>query len=107
MRAQGISFPPSSLGCCFAGDDDELVVAASSDHSLQIWSVPSGRGDRIINQSLLSLRGHQKEINSVRYCKFTSALASGGCDSVIKLWTTKSSRYKNGLVDHLDHVLQF
>ena len=73
---------------CFAGDDDELVVAPSSDNNLFIWSVPEGRGDdRTIDQSLLSLTGHQHRICNMRYCKSTSTLASGDFGGVVKLWT--------------------
>ena len=73
---------------CFAGDDDELVVAPSFDHRLFIWSVPEGQGDRTIDQPLLSLPGHHgHEINQVRYCKATSSLVSGVVGGVIKLWT--------------------
>ena len=66
---------------CFAVDD-ELVVASSSDHRLLIWSVPKIRGDRIIDQSLLSLSGHQHRICNVRYCKSTSSAASCDVDGV-------------------------
>ncbi len=76
---------------CFAGVDDELVVANSSDHRLFIWSVPEGRGDRTIDQSLLSLTGHQRAVKAVRYCKATSTLASGDYAGVIKLWTSSTS----------------
>ena len=89
-----LSAPGYSVGSygrsnsCFAGDDDELVVAPSAtDNNLFIWSVPEGRGDRTIDQSLLSLTGHQHHLNQVRYCKATSTVASGDAGGVIKLWT--------------------
>ncbi len=31
--------------CCFAGASDELVVAASRERDLHVWSVPEGRFD--------------------------------------------------------------
>ena len=53
LTAPGYSVAKSEHSSnCFAGDDDELVVASSSDHRLFIWSVPEGRGDRTIDQSL-------------------------------------------------------
>ena len=75
--------------CCFAGDEDELVVAPSAvDHSLHIWSVCDGpNGNRRIDQSLLSLIGHKHALNTVRFCKATSSLVSCGVENVIKLWT--------------------
>ena len=92
--ATGYSVSNSGLSnCCFAGDDDELVVAPSSiNHNLFIWSVPDeGQGDRTIDQSLLSLTGHQHYIFALRYCKAISNLASGDNFGVIKLWTPSSS----------------
>ena len=79
LKAPGYSFAneEGSSSNCFAGDDDELVVASSSDHRLFIWSVSDSRRDRTINQSLLSLSGHHQLINTVRYNKVTSTLASG------------------------------
>ena len=41
--------------CCFAGKDDELVVAATGDENVYIWSVPDGKGKRVIDQELLDL----------------------------------------------------
>ena len=78
---------------CFAGDDDELAIVSSAfNHNLFIWSVPAeGHGDRTIDQSLLSLSGHQQSVNAVRYCKATSSLASGDQGGVIKLWTPSIS----------------
>ena len=90
LTAPGYS-SESLRSSCFAGDDDELVVAPSSDHQLFIWSVPEGRGDRTIDQSLLSLTGHQHAVNGVRYCKATSTLASGDDGGIIKLWTPSTS----------------
>ena len=86
-------FNPSKSTCRFAGEDDELAVASSiTDSSLYIWSVPPKCDDdnRTINQPLLSLSGHKKGIESIRYCKATSMLAS--CDheevndGIVILW---------------------
>jgi len=90
LTAPGYS-SESLRSSCFAGDDDELVVAPSSDHRLFIWSVPEGRGDRTIDQSLLSLTGHQHDVKAVRFCKATSTLTSGDIAGVIKLWTSSTS----------------
>ena len=92
LTANGYSVAKSEhSSSCFAGDNDELAVASSSDHRLFIWSVPEGRGDQTINQSLLSLTGHPYFINHVRYCKATSTLASISFGA-IKLWTPAAVR---------------
>ena len=93
LTSPGYAVPPLGLNtCCFAGDDDDLVVAASADNSLHVWSVLDGpNGNPSFNQSLLSLRGHQKGLNSLRYCKAISSLASCGIKNVVKLWSPSSN----------------
>jgi len=55
LAALGFSTIRGRSNNCFAGDDDELVAASSSDHRLFIWSVAEGRGDRITDQAFLNL----------------------------------------------------
>ena len=86
LRAQKYS-PAQGNACCFVGQQDELVAGASADNSLHIWSAPEGEGNRIIDQSLLSLNGHRQSIDNVRFYKATSTLASSGSAGIIQLWT--------------------
>ena len=75
---------------CFAGQDDELVVAASADHGLYIWSLPNDQqvaGDQIVDKPLVVLRGHKDDIYAVRYNRRRDMLASAGEEKIIKLWT--------------------
>ena len=75
---------------CFAGQDDELVVAASADHGLYVWSLPTDQqvaGDQVVDQPLVVLRGHKDEIYSVRYNRQSGALASAGKEKTIRLCT--------------------
>ena len=72
---------------CFAGEYDELVVAASEDHSLHVWSLPESQGrDVTINQSLIALLGHTNKVYTVRYDHNNDVLASAGYEKIIKLW---------------------
>jgi len=93
LSSPGYSVPKKGLNMyCFAGEDDEMIVSSSDgDNSLHIWSIPDGGladdENRTYDRSLLSLRGHQKSIESVRYSKANSILASSGKENVIKLWT--------------------
>jgi len=92
IKLKSAGYTASRMGlkiCCFAGEDDDLVIAASSEANLHIWSVPDVRssGNGMAEQFLLSLSGHKQAINSVDYCNVISALASCSGDSVIKLWT--------------------
>ena len=80
---------------CFAGTDDELVISASDDHHLFIWSLPSENDDgqdRTVDQSLNILQGHTNIIRCIRYNKEQSAIASCGDVGVIKLWTSRNSK---------------
>jgi len=93
LSSPGYAVPKKGINVyCFAGGDDELIVASSlRDHSLHIWSIPDGGlandENRTFEQSLLTLRGHQKPLENVRYSKAISTLASCGNENVIKLWT--------------------
>ena len=80
---------------CFADQEDELVVAASADHSLYVWALPTDHqlaGDQIVDQPLVALRGHMDKIFSVRYNRQSDTLASAGAEKVIKLWTPIAQR---------------
>ena len=75
---------------CFAGQDDELVAAASVDHGLYIWSLPNDQqvaGDQVVDKPLVVLRGHKDDIYAVRYNRRRDMLASAGEEKIIKLWT--------------------
>ena len=72
---------------CFAGQEGELVVAASADHGLYVWSLPNDQVvHTVVDQPLVVLRGHKDRINSVRYNNRSDTLASAGGEKVIKLW---------------------
>ena len=74
---------------CFAGQDDKLVVATSDDHGLFVWPLPSHHqfaDDKIVDQSLIVLRGHKDKIKCVCYNHRNDTLASAGNEKTIKLW---------------------
>ena len=90
FSSQGYVTPTTGRNLnCFAGRDDELVVAASADHGLYVWSLPTDQqlADEQIDQSLVVLRGHTGSIYSVRYNRQRDTLASAGKDKIIRLWT--------------------
>ena len=77
---------------CFAGRDDELVVAGTCCSwnlfpNLYVWSVPDGQDEMAIDEPLLVLRGHSECISSVEFNPQNCALASCDYDGKIKLWT--------------------
>ena len=80
----------ATVNFCFAGQDDELVVAASADYGLFVWSLPTDQqvaGDQVIDQPLVVLQGHKMSIFAVRYSRPSDTLASAGFENMIKLWT--------------------
>ena len=89
LSAQGFSLPDVGKNLmCFAGRDDaELVVSASKDYSLYVWSLPEKLECDQSVKPLFALRGHAGGIYSVRYDPCSDTLASAGAERIIKLWT--------------------
>ena len=94
FSSPGYAYPNSGRRTlCFAGQDDELVVSASADHGLYVWSLPTDQpedgevSEQIVDSSLTILRGHNGYINAVRYNHQSGTLASAGAEKIIKLWT--------------------
>ena len=81
----------SKEALCFAGIDDEFIIAASSSDNddLSIWSLPEAKGhqDLTVNQPLRVLTGHDYEITCVRYSREKTTLISCDTDGLIRLWT--------------------
>ena len=78
------------IRCCFAGANDELVVAASLERDLHVWSVPEGRFDNsTIHQQIVHLTfDDDQEIAGVFYNKHRSTLVSCNELNHIKAWTS-------------------
>ena len=89
LSSEGFSLPDFGWNTmCFAGQEDELAVAASEDHSLHVWSLPDSQGrDTTINQSAIALRGHTAPVLTVRYDHNNDVLASASAQKIIKLWS--------------------
>ena len=74
--------------CCFAGVDDELVISASNDDSLLIWSLPESQDQNMtVDRSLCVLIGHEETIRSVRSSPDKLTFISCDDAGIIKLWT--------------------
>ena len=90
MNIEGYGYAFTSF--CFAGKDDELVVAGSFCTwnlfpNLYVWSIPDGYGEGVVYEPLLVLRGHKSAITNVKYSPHNCTLASCDYDGKIKLWT--------------------
>ena len=89
LSSPGFSLPDVGWNpMCFSGRDDELVVAASGDHSLHVWSLPDSQGrDVTVEQSAIALRGHTAGVSDVRYDHNNDVLTSAGDEKIIKMWS--------------------
>ena len=78
---------------CFAGVEDDLVIAGSEGNQLFIWYLPvtiKGQ-DCTVNQSLSVVAGHKKTVRCVRSNVDKSSLISCGDEGVVKIWTPRVS----------------
>ena len=65
-----------------------MVVSASADHGLFVWSLPDEESDdEVVFQPLVVLRGHEGAVNSIRFNRNNDMLASVGGENIIRLWT--------------------
>ena len=75
--------------CCFAGANDELVVATSKNRDLNVWSVPNGRLNTIAQNHLMRLPSSpDRFVSAIDYSKKRSALISCVNFKEIKMWTS-------------------
>ena len=78
--------------CCFAGDNDELLIGVSDDNGIYVWSAPDGEyQQRKIDRTLRVLRCHRDVVRCVRYSAHSGVLASCGEEGIVKLWSTQES----------------
>ena len=72
------NWAPINGVCCFAGANDELVVAASQCDDLHVWSVPESRFDysTIHRQIMHFTFEDDQKITGIFYNKHRSALGA-------------------------------
>jgi WD40 repeat protein len=81
--------------------DGKLLASGGADRSVLIWDLNQ-------NNQLYELKGHKKDVNSVKFSPDGKILASGGGDNSIILWNTstwsiiKSKPVHNDWVRDLD-----
>jgi WD40 repeat protein len=78
--------------------DGMTLASSSSDRSIKLWEVASGREIR-------SLTGHDRGVTSVAFSADGKTLASGSEDESIKLWDVASGHELRSLNGHGDAVL--
>ena len=74
--------------CCFAGNNDELVVGASSeDNNIYVWSATNGERETLGKQPLQVLREIGKTMRSLRYNVRNGVLVSCDDGGAVTLWS--------------------
>jgi WD40 repeat protein len=77
--------------------DGKIVASASSDNTIRLWDVKSGR-------ELRSLRGHTYSVSHIAFSPDGNILASGSLDGSIRLWNLATGRVSKTLRGHTEKV---
>ena len=77
--------------------DGRLAVSASSDKTLKVWEVESGR-------ELRTLQGHSSSVNGVALSGDGRLAVSASEDKTLKVWELESGRELRTLAGHSSSV---
>ena len=77
--------------------DGGQAVSGSSDGTLKVWDLPSGRPVR-------SLKGHMGWVRAVAVTPDGGQAVSGSDDNTLKVWDLSSGRLVRSLEGHTDWV---
>ena len=87
-RAVDESAPKAAITCMCTTGEDFVVVSGSDDFKLYIWDVSTA--------GLLGLKGrlqgHTGEVCSVIHIPGLNLIASGSCDTTVRLWSQEDYR---------------
>ena len=96
FKVSNSGFAPS---CFIAGQNDDVVVTASNDNSLFLWSVPEDVVVGKIEEPLLILTGHKGQVNCIRYSGANGVLVSSEDANIVKMWKPSTRKRKMSHID--------
>jgi WD40 repeat protein len=73
--------------------DNRLIISASTDRTIRIWELASGRLVR-------TLEGHSGYVSSVAVTADSQLMISGGWDNTVRVWNLASGRLVRTLEGH-------
>lgn len=78
-------------------NDGKLLITASDDKLVKIWSLPSRR-------FLCSLSGHSNWVQDAKFSPDNKLAVSGGEDKLVKLWDVETHQNTYTFHDHNEYA---
>ncbi|OGV56472.1 MAG: hypothetical protein A2X45_03405 [Lentisphaerae bacterium GWF2_50_93] len=86
-----------SVGSASFSPDGKYALSGSSDSTLKLWNVDTGR-------CLITFVGHTRSVYSVNFSPDGKYACSGGLDNNVKLWDIKTGQCLRTFIGHTDWV---
>jgi len=85
---------------------DAIVCTGGDDGKAMIWGIPPGGLKETQAEPLVSLTGHQRKINVVRFHPSAEhVVATGSADNFLKIWDAEKGMDKTSIEDHPAMIL--
>lgn len=79
--------------------DDKHIAAANADRSIHLWSLPTGKAEKI-------LQGHSRPVDALCHLPQHKMLVSAGVDQSLRVWSLKQGTLLRNMNQHTAGVHQ-